>query len=107
MPAARRSPTFSVRRYRRARRVAHRALCAALVVALRAPCVAPDAVQRARIAVPDAAPYQTSPYRSVASWARWASCWFGLQPVTPAELQARPPVQTQPRIQKAQECFYD
>src|SRR6267142_4994590 len=100
--------TFSARRYRRAaRHVALRALCAALRVALCAPCVVPDVVLCAPCVVPDAVPYQTSASQWTAWRAWWAACWSGLQHVTPSELQARPQVQTQPRIQKEQERFDD
>jgi hypothetical protein len=81
-----------------------RALCAFVRVVLRAPSVVPDVVLRAQSVVPDAAPYQTS----ASQWTAWrAWCWSGLQQVTPSELQARPQVQTQPRIQKEQERFDD
>ena len=89
---------------RRARPVARRVLCAVPRAALRAPCAVPDVVLRAPCVVPDAAPYQTS----ASQWTAWrAWCWSGLQQVTPSELQARPQVQTQPRIQKEQERFDD
>ena len=96
--------TFSARRERRA---ALRALCAALRVALCAPCVVPDVVLCAPCVVPDAVPYQTSASQWTAWRAWWAACWSGLQHVTPSELQARPQVQPQQRIQKAQERFDD
>ena len=86
------------------RHVALRALCAAPRVALCARCAVPDVVLCAPCVVPDAAPYQTS----ASQWTAWrAWCWSGLQQVTPSELQARPQVQTQPRIQKEQERFDD
>ena len=53
----------------------------------------------APFAVPDGALFQTSPYLRATSWAWWASWWFGLQPVTPSELQTKRQVQMQPRIQ--------
>ena len=93
--------TFSARRYHH---VALRALCAAPRGALRAPCGVPDVFLCAPCVVPDAAPYQTS----ASQWtALRAWCLSGLQQVTPSELQARPQVQTQPRIQKEQERFDD
>ena len=104
MSAERQRITFSARRYRRARHVALRALCAVPRAALRAPSAVPDVVLRAPSVVPDAAPYQTS----ASQWTAWrAWCWSGLQQGTPSELQARPQVQTQPRIQKEQERFDD
>jgi hypothetical protein len=94
--------TFFARRYRHARHVALRVLCAVPRVALRAPCAVPDVVRRARSAVPDVAPYQTS----ASQWTAWrAWCWSGLQQGTPSELRARPQVQTQPRIRKEKERF--
>jgi hypothetical protein len=93
--------TFSARRWGHA---ALRALCAAPGVALCALCAVPDVVLCAPCVVPDAAPYQSS----ASQWTAWrAWCWSGLQQVTPSELQARPQVQTQPRIQKEQEHFDD
>jgi hypothetical protein len=93
--------TFSARRYRH---VALRALCAAPRGAVRAPCGVPDVFLCAPCVVPDAAPYQTS----ASQWtALRAWCLSGRQQVTPSELQARPQVQTQPRIQKKQERFDD
>ena len=102
---ARQWTTFSARRHRRAaRHVALRALCVALRVALCAQCVV-DVVLCAPCVVPDAVPYQTSAFQ----WTAWRAWWAasGLQPVSPSELQARPQVQTQPRIQKEQERFDD
>ena len=85
---------------RRARPVARRVLCAAPDAALCVPCAVPDAVLLARFAGPDGALSQTSPCLRAASWAWWASWWFGLQPVTPSELQTKRQVQMQPRIQE-------
>src|SRR5882672_3567339 len=82
---------------RGARSVARRVLCAAPDAALRVPCAVPDAFLHAPLAVPDAALYRTSSCLWAASRARRVQWWFGLLPVTPAELQARP--QTLPRIQ--------
>jgi hypothetical protein len=108
----RRSPTFSVRRYRRA---ALCAPCASLGVVLRVRCVVPDAVLRAPRVVPDAvlraprvvldaAPCQTS----VSQWTAWrAWCWSALQHLTQSALQVTTQVRTQPRIQKEQERFDD
>ena len=81
-----------------------RALCASLRAVLHARCVVPDVVLRAPCVVPDAVPYQTS----ASQWRAWRAWWWsGLQQVIPSELQARPQVQTQPRIQKKQERFDD
>ena len=84
---------------RRARPVARRVLCAALVVALRAPCVVPVVVPLARFAVPDAAPCRTSRYPGAVSlaWRVWG--WFGLQPSNRQELPTKRQVQMPLRIQ--------
>jgi hypothetical protein len=95
-----RTITFFARWWcRRARPVARRVLCAAPDAALCVPCVVPVVVPLARFAVPDAAPCQTSRYPWAVSLAWRASWWFGLQPVTPSELQTKRQVQMQPRIQ--------
>ena len=101
-PAERQRTTFSVRWYRRAALLAP---CVVPDVVLRAPCVVPDVVLRAPRVVPDAVPCQTS----ASQWKAWRAWWAtsGRQHLTPSELQARPQVQTQPRIQKEQERFDD
>ena len=77
--------------------------CAPLLLVLCAPCAFPVVLCSPRV-VPDAAPYQSfGP--SVVGVAGVVLVW--LQQVTPSELQARPQVQTQPRIQKEQERFDD
>ena len=90
---------------RRERPVVRRVLCAAPVAALRARCVVPDAVPLARFAAPVAALYRTSPSLRAASWARRAWWWFGLQPVTPKGLQARPQLQRPLHIQEKRVRF--
>ena len=99
-----RQPTTSSLRWcrRAALRVALCALCGVPDVVLHAPCVVPDAVLHGPRVVPDAVPYQTSTSQRKA----WRAS-SGRQHLTPSELQARPQVQAQLRIQKEQERFDD